>query len=180
MNNNKSRWLIILVIVLLIANTATLFAFWVSRAKHDLPPKGELKDFLVKELNMDSAQQKQFLILREEHRHRVDSLRNEVKQAKEKLFDLAKDPSATDSIKQNAAAEVSKITEKIDLFTLDHFQKVRALCRPDQQKHFDELLHQMTSMLGAPPPPKHPGGPPPPMDGRPEHPDGPPPPRGNN
>ena len=162
----------VLVIFLLIANSVTMVVFWMDHNRKGPGPKGELKDFLVKELNMDTAQQARFELLKKEHRQAVDSLRDNVKLAKDHLFDLVKDPSATDSVKQVAAAEVSKITEKIDLLTLDHFQKLRALCRPDQQSHFDELLHQMTNMLGAPKPP----GPPPPPGGRPEHPDGPPPP----
>ena len=162
-----------LVILLLVANTATLVIFWIDRAKHGPGPKGEVKDFLVKELKMDSVQQEKFEVLREEHHHAVDSLRAEVRQAKDHLFDLVKDNTATDSLKLATAEEVSRITEKIDLITLDHFQKLRAICTPEQQIKFDELLHEVVNRLGAPPAPK---GPPPGGLGRPEGPDGPPPP----
>ena len=163
----------VLVIFLLIANAATLVVFWMDRMKPGPGPKGEVKDFLAKELKMDSLQQQKFEVLREEHHHAVDSLRTEVRQAKDRLFDLVKDNTATDSLKLATAEEVSRITEKIDLITLDHFQKLRAICTPEQQTKFDELLHEVVNRLGAPPAPK---GPPPGGPGRPEGPEGPPPP----
>jgi Spy/CpxP family protein refolding chaperone len=181
--SSKNRLLVGLVILLLIANAATIAMFWIGRAKRPPAPRGEVKDFLVKELNLDSNQQIKFEQLRNEHRHAVDSLREKVKQAKDAMFELVKDPAATDSIKHTAAEAVGIITEEIDLYTVEHFQKLRAICNPEQQKRFDELLHQVTSMMAPPPPPKHPdhpGGPPPDGPPGPEDPGGqkpPPPPK---
>lgn len=174
MTTNKGKWMMGLLVLLLIANAATLIIFWVDRSKHGPAPKVEVKDFLVNQLRMDTQQQEQFEGLRKEHHEAVDSLRNKVREAKDHLFDLVKESNVTDSMKMAAAADVSRITEKIDLITLDHFQKLRAICRPDQQKRFDEILHEMTHMLGSQGRPGPPGPPP----GRPEGPDGPPPPNG--
>ncbi len=166
MQSNKSKWLMVMVIVLLIANTTTLVMFWMGRPAHGPSPKEEVKDFLVKELSMDSSQQANFEILRQEHHHAVDSLRQLVKQSKDHLFTLVKDPEASDSLEHAYATQTSQITEQIDLFTLKHFQKLRAICRPDQQRRFDELLHELIERLGAPKPPD----PPPPGLHRPERP----------
>ena len=163
---SKNRLLIGLVVLLLIANAVSLAVFWISRIKKERP-QGHAKEFLVTELDLDAAQQKQFDILRKEHRRGVDSLRGELKRAKDELFDLVKNPAVNDSMKSASAEAVSRITQKIDLFTVEHFQKVRALCRPDQQKRFDEILHQVTTMMGPPPPPppgdNGPRRPPPPV-----------------
>jgi len=161
----KNKLLTWLVILLLVANAASIAMFWLSRGKNPPAPKGTPQEFLVKELKLDAKQREQLDILRKEHRKAADQLREKIKEAKESFFDLLKQANVTDSLKQSAAKNVSTYTEELDLLTLDHFQKIRALCTAEQQKRFDEIIQQVTRMMGAPRPP--PGGPP--------H-DGPPPP----
>ena len=87
--------------------------------------------------------------------------------SKETFFDLLKKQNVTDSTKQTAAKVVSSITEELDLLTLNHFQKVRSLCTTDQQQKFDEIIKEVTGMMGQQRPPGGPGkgngpqGPPP-------------------
>ena len=161
----KNKLLTWLVILLLVANAASIAMFWLSRDKRPAAPKGNPQEFLIKELKLDAKQQEQLDVLRKEHRKAADQLREKIKGAKESLFDLLKQANVTDSLKQSAAKKVSTYTEELDLLTLDHFQKIRTLCTAEQQKRFDEIIQQVTRMMGAPRPP--PGGPP--------H-DGPPPP----
>ena len=49
--------------------------------------------------------------------------------------------------------------KELEEFTFQHFQKLRAICRNDQKKLFDETIDQISKMIGEAPP--HPGGPPP-------------------
>jgi Spy/CpxP family protein refolding chaperone len=167
----KNKLLTWLVILLLVANAASIAMFWLSRGKNPPPPKGTPQEFLVKELKLDSKQQEQFDSLRKEHRQAADQLREKIKAAKESFFDLLKQTNVSDSLKQSTAKAVSLFTEELDLLTLNHFQKIRSLCTPEQQKKFDEIIQQVTSMMAPPHPPAGPGG----RQGPP--PDGPPPPR---
>ncbi|MDZ4796241.1 MAG: Spy/CpxP family protein refolding chaperone [Bacteroidota bacterium] len=175
----KNKALTWLVVLLLIANAATITMFWLGKPKQRVEPKKQPKDFLIKELKLDTSQQIQLEVLVKEHRAAVNKLRKKVKEAKSNFFDLLKEQNVSDSTKKNAAAAVSIITEDIDLLTLNHFQKVRSLCNPEQQKKFDEIIQQVTGMMGQQGPPKGPGGPgndrPPPPDG--EHGDKPTPPK---
>lgn len=148
-----------MVILLLIANAATIAMFWINKKKGPPQPKGGANEFLIKELKLDSSQQRKYEDLIKEHRQAVEQLREKIKAAKDSLFDLVKVFDASDSAKHAAAAAVSKITEQIDILTLNHFQKVRALCTPEQQKKFDEIIHEVTAMMGQPRPPMKPGGP---------------------
>lgn len=161
----KNKLLTGLVVFLLVANAATITMFWMGRAKHPLQPKGTPQEFLVKELKLDDKQQEQLEVVVKEHQKGAEQLRIKVRAAKENLFDLLKQSNVTDSVKQGATKAVSVITEELDLLTLNHFQKVRTLCTPEQQKKFDEIIHQVTSMIGQPRPPMGPGrgpeGPPP-------------------
>lgn len=157
----KNKLLTWLVLLLLVANAATIAMFWLNRSKQPPPPKGTPKEFLVKELNLDAAQQGQLETLVKEHREAAEQLRKKVKESKESFFSLLKQGNITDSTKQEAAKTVSIITEELDLLTLNHFQKVRALCNPEQQKKFDDIISQVIVMMAQPRPPigPPPGGP---------------------
>ncbi len=167
-SGTKNKLLIWLVILLLLANAATITMFWLGRAKHPPQPKGSPKDFLITELKLDAKQQEQLEVLVKEHRQAAEELRGKTKEAKEAFFGLLKQTNVTDSTKQAAAKAVSVTTEELDLLTLDHFQKIRALCNAEQQQKFDKIIGQVTMMMGQPRPPGGSGG----------RPDGPPPPGG--
>ncbi len=162
----KNKLLVWLVVLLLIANAATLTLFWLNKKPGQSPkPNNAPKEFLIKELQLDTKQQEQLEQLVKEHRQAAEQLRRKTREAKEAFFDLLKQANVTDSTKQAAAKAVSVSTEELDILTLNHFQKIRTLCTPAQQKKFDEIIEQVTSMMGQPRPPMGPGkdhqGPPP-------------------
>jgi Spy/CpxP family protein refolding chaperone len=168
----KNKLLLWLVALLLVANAASIAMFWLGKNKQLPTPKGPPNEFLIRELKLDGAQQAKLDILVKEHRAAAEELRGKIKESKEAFFDLLKQTAVTDSMKQVSARAVSVNTEALDLLTLEHFQKIRALCTPEQQKKFDDILHEVTSMMGQPRPPmgrhNEPGdpplGPPPPAN----------------
>ena len=167
MNNPaRNKLLTALVVLLVIINAGTILLLWMGRGKQGPPPPQQPKEFLVKELNFDAAQQRQFDALVSEHRQAVEQLREQIKEKKDALFSLIKEPGTADSIKQAAADAVSRLTSQVDLITVNHFQKVRAICNAEQQKKFDAILKDLTRMIAQPRPPGDgpPGLPPPPRD----------------
>jgi len=171
----KNKWLIALAVILLLANGFTIAMFWLDRAKRPPKPDGDAKDYVVRELKLTAQQQEQYRTLIKEHRSQADAIRPKVREAKEALFALLKQPNVSDSAKQAAAHAVSVQTEMLDLVTLNHFQKIRALCTPEQQKRFDEIILDVVRMIGQPRPPMGPGGPGGPPGPPPGHEQGPPP-----
>ena len=157
----KNKLLFWLVVLLLVANVATIAMFWLGKRKQPPQPQGSPNSFLIKELKLDTKQQEQLTVLVKEHREAAELMRQKTREAKESFFDLLKQSNVTDSEKQAAAKAVSVSTEELDLLTLAHFQKIRTLCTPEQQKKFDEIIHQVTSMMGQPRPPLGPGNGPP-------------------
>jgi len=149
----KNKLLTGLVVLLLAANAATIAVFWLNRPKQQRAPKGTPQEFLVKELKLNTEQQQQYQVLVSAHQQGAEQLRIKIRTGKEAFFNLLKQSNVTDSAKQTAAKAVSMITEELDLLTLDHFQQVRRLCTADQQNKFDEIIHQVTSMMGPPGPP---------------------------
>ena len=150
-----------LVIVLILANIVSITLFWMKDTKpRTMQQHRTPADFLIKELQLNAAQQQQFEVLKKEHQDAAGTLRKKVKNAKEELFDLLKTGGVADSVKHNAVRKISLLTEELDLVTFNHFEKVRAICTTEQQKKFDVIIKEVTRMMGqqrggGERPPKH-------------------------
>ncbi len=183
MNNSKNKFLLVIVVLLFIANVASIALFWLSKPKRPQQPQESPAAFLIKELKLSTSQQLQFEKLRREHIEAATPLREEIKNAKEVLFNMLKTAGVADSVKNRAAKNISSITEKLDLVTYNHFEKVRAICTAQQQQRFDEIIKEVIGMIsqdqsgmpGQRPPPLNPPG----DEGLPPPGDRPPPPNGN-
>jgi hypothetical protein len=169
----KSKILSILVIILLIANMTSMAIFWLK--KDQRPPRnggGNTADFLIKELKLDSAQQKLYQQLREEHRDQLEKLKEETRNSKDAFFNLLNKDAVSESDLQTAAANAATKQQQIDIITFNHFKKVRGICNDEQKKKFDEIIQEALRMQGPGAPDQHQG--PPPMNGH-NGPPGPPP-----
>lgn len=166
MNPSKNRILSWAVFGLVIINVAVLIIIWSTL--HKRPERPRPSDYLIKELGLSNEQQKKFLSLAGEHRRQAQKIREQVKEKRHDLFKLLEQPNIDDSSKKAAAAGVAKNLEELDLLTFDHFQQLRAICTPGQQKKFDEIIEEVLQMIASGPPP-----------GRPPHDGGHRPPPGN-
>ncbi len=155
-SKTKNKLLIWLVILLLTGNTASIVIFWLGKNKQSIVTKGTPKEFLIKELQLNSRQQEELELLMVRHREETPELRKKIRQAKKDFFDLLKQQNITDSNLQAAAKNVSLSIEQLDLFTFEHFKKIRELCTPEQQDKFDRIIQQVTTMM---PPPQRFNGP---------------------
>lgn len=172
--NNKYKILWVAVGVLLVLNVGLLV--WISFFSNKLPTQPR-RLFLETELKFDEKQTEAYRKLRHEHAQQMRSLREGVKEMKEAYYaDLDKTIS-DDSLKARANQIENKMAEA-DVITFKHFQQVRQMCTPAQQKHFDEVILDLIRSIDRPGPPRggpHQGGPPP-MGDRPPMDDMPPPP----
>jgi protein CpxP len=155
MNNiTKSRLLSTVIIVLLVANIATLTVFLLKKDDKKMPPpqKGGPFAFLVKELALDSLQIAAYTKLREEHQKNVESFRAEIRNAKDALFELLKDSNVNDSKLQEALNNIGEKEKAFDKVVFVHFQRLRNLCTDVQKKKFDEIIQEALRMVPSGPP----------------------------
>ncbi len=184
---NRHKWWLIAVAVLLIINTATLTIFWMERKGQGLllgshPKGGDAKAFLIKALALDSLQQVQYLTLIKAHRDGANTIKKELKNAKDALFHLLADSTVNEIVVEQAADRAAAKETELDLLTFKHFQQVRSICTPQQKIKFDTIIESVVKMMG--PNQQNPQGPPPPNkmeqgerpNGPPENGEGPPPP----
>ena len=172
----KSKILSTVVIILLIANMISMIIFWLNKQQPEQKNNvGNTAQFLIKELQLDSSQQKIFNQLKEEHHNTVEQLREDTRKAKDAFFDLLNKDSVNENELQITAANAANKQEQIDIITFRHFQKVKAICNDEQKKKFNEIIKEALRMQAPQGPPDKRPNPPDNI----EH-DGPPPPNDKN
>ena len=174
--NSKYRILWVAIGLLLALNIGLLAWITFFSQNNQLPPK---RLFLERELKFDESQSETYRILRQEHSQQMRALRENVRSMKEAFYEALPQSNISDEVlKVKAVAIESKMVDA-DVLTFKHFQKVRQMCTPQQQEHFDEVIIDLIRSI------ERPGGPPPrdgnrrnrpPFDGPPSRDDMPPPP----
>ncbi|WP_435356316.1 Spy/CpxP family protein refolding chaperone [Emticicia sp. SJ17W-69] len=162
---NKYRIFWVVIGLLLVLNIGLLAWFTFFAQNNPFQPK---RLFLEKELQFDQKQSEVYKVLRQEHAQQMRALREDVKTMKTAYYqELALPNISDDSLRAKAVAIESKMVDA-DVLTFRHFQKVRQMCTPQQQKRFDEVVIDLIRSI------ERPGGGPPPRNARPPF-DGPPP-----
>jgi len=145
---NNNRWLAIIILLLLTANVVTLGYLWTHKNNTIFndpaqqlppPPQGQVFEFVTKELQLDSAQQKAYKLLRDEHQAGQRPLQDSIRKAKDNFFALLQQ-AAPDSLIELRSAIIARAEQQLDLFTFKHFQQLRAICNPTQQNKFDSII----------------------------------------
>jgi len=173
---NRNQWTTIAFLLLIALNIISLSTLWIMHERETGRPAGNqpaLVDFLVAELGLDSVQKKQLIVLRDEHRQNMQTIRRKNRDAKNAFFDLLQE-DISDTALAAAAKEAARYDAETDMLTFRHFQQIRALCNAEQKIKFESVIRQVLRMMAPPLPGRPQGGPPPPgRDG--EKQDGPPP-----
>lgn len=174
----NNRWLTLFTLLLLTANIVTLALLWThkgngSNDRKPPPPLGEVFEYLTNELKLDSSQQHTYKQLREEHQGTQRPLQDSIGKAKDAFFALLQQSTTSDSLIQKYSKKIADLEQQKELFTFHHFQKLRAICNPEQQKKFDTIIQDVLKRMA----PKRRQGPPPGREGdRPDRGRMPPPP----
>jgi protein CpxP len=153
---SRNKNLIFIIAVLLLTNIAVLGYFlWYKKpqpgAKHTDRP-GMMIEALQKEVGFTDEQMEKYKLLKDQQRESVRPLFDQMRKAKENLFRLMSDSLSNDSTIEAAANEIATQQKALDIQTLSHFRKVRALCSsPEQQVKYDSAVLRMFRKMGRPP-----------------------------
>ena len=143
---NKTKFLTILVLLLLVLNAVTLF-FLLGKKDGNKNRSGgggrPYSEYLTKQLNLDTLQVAQLKGLRDKHKQELGELWKEDRQLQEAKFVLLKEGS-TDSLKLDSILTLIVANKKkFELAFHNHFLQIRALCRPEQVELFNKTLDEM-------------------------------------
>lgn len=143
---SKTKFLTILVVLLLALNVATLYFLMGKRdgnKRRSNEGNRSYSVYISKKLNFDTSQQQQLKALRDNHKKELDAIRNEDRQVQEAKTQMLKE-GVTDSLKLDSILTLSAINKKkFERAFYTHFMQIRALCRPDQLELFNQTLDEM-------------------------------------
>lgn len=142
---NKTKFLTILVLLLLVLNAITLF-FLLGKPEGNRKRSGggrPYSEYITKQLNLDTVQAAKLKQLRDRHKQELGELWKEDRKLQEAKFELLKEGS-TDSLKLDSILTlVVANKKKFELAFHNHFLQIRALCRPEQVVLFNKTLDEM-------------------------------------
>ena len=140
----NTRFLKVVIAVLLLINMGTLTFMWIHRPGPGSKGPG---DFLIRSIGFDVPQQAAFARLRESHQQAMREFRQQNGESKRRFYALLATSPADSTQWQSLADSIAAGQKRMEMTTFRHFQTVRALCRPEQQPRFDavigEALHNM-------------------------------------
>jgi len=151
----RNKNLIFIITALLLTNIAVLVYFLWIKEPHSKPPpssrRNGMTEMLQKEVGFDSVQLAQYKVLKDTQWAAIRPMFDQMRKAKDSLFHMLSNPGASDSEINGAADVIAQNQKALDLRTLYHFKRVRALCLPEQQLKYDSVVFRMLSRMGKPP-----------------------------
>jgi periplasmic protein CpxP/Spy len=151
---NNTRFLKIVIVVLILINLGTLAFLWFNKPGSGLSVQRPFAGgFLVKELGLSKSQRQEYFRLRRNHRLLLEQLQEKDhllhNRFFEQLFSEVPDLKSVDDLADSIAGN----RKKMEVLTYDHFMKVKQMLNPAQQKKFQEIFDEVLRMVLPPPPP---------------------------
>lgn len=157
-NQSRNRNLIFIIAVLLLTNIGVLAYFlWFKEPAKDHPGNEGQKrtgmvEILETEVGFNKDQLDQYKQLKEQQRAASKPMYDDMRKAKDNLFRLMGDSTASDSLIKQAAEAIGQRQRELDLQTFAHFKRVRALCTSNEQAvKYDSAVLRMFRRMGKPP-----------------------------
>jgi periplasmic protein CpxP/Spy len=157
-NQSRNRNLIFIIAVLLLTNIGVLayFLWFKDSGREHANGEGQRRtgmvDILETEVGFNKEQIEQYKQLKEQQRTASKPMYDEMRKAKDNLFKLMGDSTASDTSIQRAAEVIGLRQRELDLQTFAHFKRVRALCTSNEQAvKYDSAVLRMFRRMGKPP-----------------------------
>lgn len=151
MKKLSALWLAIGILVVL--NIAVLSFIFFHKPLQS-PPHG-LRAFdrlVIQTLELDEAQQQQFDEMKREHHEAIMQLDKDMKAPVEAYFSLLLTKDTSSVKKEELEQQMATIYKEKLRITYRHFEQLKAICRPEQQQHFDKLIPELMQVMQPPPP----------------------------
>jgi len=158
---NNVRFLKIALVIMVLINIVTIGYLWIGRPgggmqAHDAGDNRGPFRFLCDKLQLDPKQVSTYEELRNEHHNAVVKYQEHSHQLRDLYFALMQSlPIDSMKVKQYADS-IAADQKQIELLTFYHFTKLRAICNPEQQKIFDNVIGDALKMMSGPPHPPQP------------------------
>lgn len=147
---NKLRLLTAVSIGLLAVN---IVLNWMLFSHRPMPPGGGEgpRAIVIEKLGFDENQSKEYDKYIDWHKSEIRESDGQIRELKNKLYaTLISD--GQESMKDSLINEISKVQTHIEQIHYKHFQDIKKLCKPEQQKAFDTLCNDLAKIFTHHPP----------------------------
>lgn len=141
---SKSKTLIIIIGILLLANIILLSVFLINkpdgkRQEH----KSQMNAFLQNEIGFNDEQMAEFETIKTAHRGQVKDMFDKMRSNKEQAFKELGTRSFSDSAIINAATYSAMQQKELEIQMLKHLKDIRNICTPAQRAKFDSGFYKI-------------------------------------
>ncbi len=129
-------------ILLAILNVALLVFIWNGQNRQPRNPQRAGMMVFEERLELNETQGKQLKQLRDQHFKTIQRLRSQTLETRKTLHSLWAEADASHKVTE-LTQRMGTLHAAIEKATFDHFAQIRAICSPEQQKIFDELIQDV-------------------------------------
>ncbi|MEZ0542933.1 Spy/CpxP family protein refolding chaperone [Fibrella arboris] len=143
----RIRFFLGIIVALVALNIGLLTWIWVrpaATAEHRRNRSSTAGTFLADTLQFTQEQRQQLAGWQKAYFQQVEPRRKRLKQARKAYFHLL-DSSLTDTHRRELVTAFHRQAADIDLITLTHFDRVAAICTPEQRTLLNKLLGELPS-----------------------------------
>lgn len=142
----REKFLTIAVVFLFALNISTL-AFICFQHGHRPPPPIHFEKFIPESLGLNEEQIKTFDELRNVHHTQMMMLDKQNAETLILYFELLKQDEVNTAQKDSLEKIISTIQQQRAAITLDHFQKLKAICTTEQKARFNTIIPELTRVM---------------------------------
>jgi hypothetical protein len=143
---NKLKLLSIVIVGLLVVNLLLVLTL-VMRKPHP-NPEGP-KKLIIEKLHFDDAQIKAYDQMVEWHRSEIRKSDEQILNLKKVLYSHLNE-EIDQHTKDSLIAQIANVQITIERTHYKHFEDIKKLCKPDQQKDFEQLTQEIADLFGRP------------------------------
>jgi len=140
---NRLKFLTLLVVGLIISN-GILFYMLVQKHHHNDNPKRRI----IEKLHFDNAQISAYEVLIEKHRNAINENENLMREMRSKLY-VNLQHEANQNLVDSFISKISTQQSVADKVNYNHFLEIKQLCKPNQQKDFNELTNEIAHLFSS-------------------------------
>ena len=143
---SKLKFLTLLSSTLAIINIVLIgfFLFEPHRGKKADGPK----EYIIKQLNLDKEQVKQYDVLIKEHQQQRKALNQKIMELRKQLYPIAL-KQANESKTNEILAQLKVVHQDLEAANLGHFEQLKKICQADQSEQFDALVDELAHLFAA-------------------------------
>ncbi len=143
---NKLKLISIAAIGLLVVNLMLVTALFMRKPHPN--PEGP-KKLIIEKLHFDEQQVKAYDTMVTWHRAEIRNSDEQILKLKNTLYNHLNE-DVDQRTKDSLIAAIANVQTHIERTHYKHFEDIKKLCKPDQQKDFEKLTQEISNLFGRP------------------------------